>query len=893
MGGGKKQTIGYRYFFSLHMGLGRGPVNEIVEIRVGDIPAYTSSIDLKTSGQLITINKPDLFGGEKKEGGIQGPCYVYNGGRTQNLQPALFTSLGTLPSIAAQLGGDVPNFRGVVTLWFDGLVAAMNPYPKEWSFRVRRSDAGWWNDDPWYPTKAKIYLGGTGTGDPWTDPLAYANTAALLSEWIETPAAGYTWALATHPVRGTPAIKVSAPAGTSGTKLTKLVHTISGLVPGETYTYHRDLYVAGYSTIGSGWHYNFSPQVLVANSSGQVQVDVFASQSGTVPSNVLYYYDNLYLEGTGGGPIVAMNPAHMLYEVNTNPEWGRGIPAEQIDDASYRACADALHAEGMGLCIPWFRQENIKDFIPVIINHIGAVQYVDRETGKLTLRLIRADYDPDTLPLFTPDTGLLDIFDDDSGSEETAYNEIIIVGFDPQTKEDIQVRVQNLAAIQSQGEIISNTITYKGLPTRGLCSRVALRELKVQLPLRKMNVVLDRRGWRIAPGMPFRISHPEKGINNLILRAGECRDGTLTDGKITVKSVQDIFGMPDTDFIEPPASGWTPPSFTATPSPESALYEMNWRDFYLRTSTADQNAVVAGTSYIAIVAKDPPNVLTQGYDVLTKPDGGAYTKYSTVGFTNWLTLLADIGPLDTEIEVADQNIDAFMVEFTPGMVVLIDDEQLEFTTFDDATRLATVKRGVADTIPAAHLADATIWLIDDELGSDGQEYEDGEIVYGKALTRTSVDVLDESAATELSLEVNQRLFRPYPPGNVQVGGFTIYDIIGEQPEPVLTWTHRNRLTQGDVPVGHTEGSVVPEAGVTYNIRVYAEDGTTLLRETDVGAVDTWTYDATMQGADGNPEKVWIELESVRDGLASQFLYRFRVVIVGGWGYGWGENWGGV
>jgi len=153
--------------------------------------------------------------------------------------------------------------------------------------------------------------------------------------------------------------------------------------------------------------------------------------------------------------------------------------------------------------------------------------------------------------------------------------------------------------------------------------------------------------------------------------------------------------------------------------------------------------------------------------------------------------------------------------------------------------------------------------------------------------------LDESAATELSLEVNQRLFRPYPPGNVQVGGDTIYNIVGEQPEPVLTWAHRNRLTQGDVPVGHTEGSVVSEAGVTYNIRVYDEDGVTLLRETDVGAVDTWTYDATMQGEDGDPVFVWIELESVRDGIASQFLYRFKVVITGGWGYGWGENWGGV
>lgn len=761
MGGGKKkQTIGYKYFFSLHMGIGRGPVNEIAEIRVGDIPAYTDSINLKDSSQLVSINKPELFGGEKKEGGIQGPMYCYNGARTQNLQPATATPLGILPSIATALGGDVPAFRGVVTLWFDGMVAAMNPYPKEWSFRVRRSDAGWWNNDPWYPEKARVLL----------------------------------------------------------------------------------------------------------------------------------FSEN-------GGIIHAMNGAHILYEVNTNPEWGRGMPPELIDENSFIRAANTLCAEGLGLCIPWFRQEDIKEFIPVVINHIGGVQYVDRETGKLTLRLIRGDYNVEDLPLFTPDTGLLDVLDDDSSGEEGSYNEIIVKGFDPTTKEDIMVRVQNLASIQSQGEIISNTAEYRGLSTRALCGRVALRELKVQLPLRKMTVVLDRRGWRVTPGMPFRISHPEKGISNLILRAGECRDGTLTDGKISVKAVQDIFGMPDTEYTAPTGSGWTPPSFAAAPSPESRLYEINWRDFVRGSTAAEQDAVKVGTSYAGIIAKDPPNVQTQGYDVLMSLTSGSYPTGSrpTAGFTTWAVLEAGIGPLDTSLTVKSDNLTQFTTEFTDGMVVLIDDEQIQFVSFNATTRIATLKRGVADTIPASHTANTTVWLIDDEIGSDKVEYQDGETVYAKALTRTSTDLLAEGAATELSLEVNQRVFRPYPPGDVKVEGVSIYTRDPEEyiAEPEITWTHRDRKNQADVPVGHTEASVGPETDVTYNIRVYDTDGTTLLRETDVGAVDTWTYGATMQGADGNPEKVWIELESVRDGLASQFLYRFHVVIVGGWGYGWGENWGGV
>lgn len=40
MGKPDPPTIGYKYFMSLHMGLSRGPIDEIVQINVGDIRAW-------------------------------------------------------------------------------------------------------------------------------------------------------------------------------------------------------------------------------------------------------------------------------------------------------------------------------------------------------------------------------------------------------------------------------------------------------------------------------------------------------------------------------------------------------------------------------------------------------------------------------------------------------------------------------------------------------------------------------------------------------------------------------------------------------------------------------------------------------------------------------------
>ena len=197
-GGGKrgKQTVGFRYYMSLLMGIGRGPIDELVQIKVGDvnawpvaegssprtvfgipIPGTGSSNDLTVvaqgpsgsgvalfedgttivmpaaaintvSGSATTnINASELFGGDKKEGGVQGSLRVMMG-----------TAAQVVPnSVKSAIGGRVSDMRGVTTLFFDGLLCSINPYPKKWKFRVRRTTSGW--DGPvWQPSLATIWM---------------------------------------------------------------------------------------------------------------------------------------------------------------------------------------------------------------------------------------------------------------------------------------------------------------------------------------------------------------------------------------------------------------------------------------------------------------------------------------------------------------------------------------------------------------------------------------------------------------------------------------------------------------------------------------------------------------------------------------------------------------
>ena len=144
-GFGGSTTVGYKYYMGMLMGLCRGPVDEILEIQVGDRVAWTGSA---TTNATVAIDKPGLFGGKKREGGIVGAVNFLFGGPAQVPDP----------SIDTVTGAPVPGLRGVTTVWFDGYFAANSPYPKVWKFRARRNLKGWYGDAPWYPEKAIILL---------------------------------------------------------------------------------------------------------------------------------------------------------------------------------------------------------------------------------------------------------------------------------------------------------------------------------------------------------------------------------------------------------------------------------------------------------------------------------------------------------------------------------------------------------------------------------------------------------------------------------------------------------------------------------------------------------------------------------------------------------------
>ncbi len=766
MAGKKGQTIGYHYMMTVYSGIARA-IDELVEIRAEEGQVWVGSA---TDSTPQKVNKPDLFGGEKREGGIQGAFRLFKGEADQVLPgDVTVTGIGatgpvqttTIKDLRSLINQPISQMRGFASVIFDGLVTSMSPYPKPWAKRIRRLTSGW-HGSVWYPEKVRITLQGDGVYND--DAISYV------------------------------------------------------------------------------------PQIH------------------------------------------AMNPAHIIYKMLTDPVSGAGTPVEGIDENSFIAAANRLCCENFGLCFLWTRQEDVQSFIQIIVDHIGAVLYQDRETGKYVLRLIRDDYNIDDLPHYTVSSGLLRIEDEEDASFDEALNEIVIKGHDPVSNEPFEVRVHDQGGFRESGEIKSDTIEYKGIPTRHLALRVGMRELRAQASgLKRMRLFFDRRAWRIAPGMPIRISWPTKGIDNMVIRLGEIDYGAIDRGEIMAIGVEDIFSLPATTFSKPVEGGWNPPSRQAVPPAATRLVEAGYRDLFLRVGNTGMGDADDTSAYIGQLALSA-NTSNNQYDLLSKTSGETnYTASSDKPFTGAALLAADVAPLDTVLPVSDiRGVDADNI----GQALLIGDEIVELVDIDFDAGTFTVRRGCGDTIPAPHGEGEYIWTIDDDLASDEREYAVGEDVMTKVLSRTASDLLNPAEVGFDIVTLVGRHALPYPPGNVTVDGVAVFDAVGTYPEPVFDWSHRDRLVQQDQLVAFEDGSVGPEAGTEYRLRFYSVPGDTLLRTETVSGT-TFTYDATMQGDDGTPDIVRVVLDSQRDGLDSYQRYDFIVRLRGGYGFNYGRDYGGV
>ena len=591
-----------------------------------------------------------------------------------------------------------------------------------------------------------------------------------------------------------------------------------------------------------------------------------------------------------------MNPAHIVYRCLTNTQWGMGYPTSVLDNTTFTNAANALFDEEFGLSLLWNKQSTIQAFIQEICNHAGMALRVNPETGKFELKLLRKDYTIPSLKVFN-ESNISEIQQFQRSGYGEVINEVSIIYTDPDSKRETSITAHNLANIAAQGQIISQKNNYFGITNHTVAKRVAMRDLIASSTLlSKVKFTVNRKAWKLNGGDVFVFSWAKLGLANVVMRVGSISTGTLDNGLITVEAVEDVFGLPDSGYIEQ-QEGDIGSEITPSPSLYRRFIEASYFELESVFGDVFAKGIAQNVGYVSMTCQ-ASSTLNLDYEFRDRILGiGEFIKVDEAAHCPTAILTTDLAQEESSSVIVNGITGSFGA-YGQTLYAIINNEYVRVDYLDTVSGQMTISRGVMDTVPQAHAAGSMVFFAEMHTAYDNlQAYTIGTQIEAKVLTRTNSGTLAEASAPTDSLTIQARHSKPYPPAKIRINGS--YKPSQVTNEITITWEHRNRIYQSEVfehPIDQALTGITLEAGTTYTINIYKNLISPVLCRSVTGLTGTsYTYPIDEELADCGGTVTYLSLEIFcsRDGLNSLQKHRFTFErIYAGWGFDWGNNWGG-
>lgn len=917
MGGGgkgsKSQTIGHKYYFGEHLILSSNKL-AVLKMLFQEKAAW---LGRARGGDTIQVDAEELFGGESREGGVSGYIDVLDGDAEQQTNAYLETQVGT----------PLPAFRYMTSLVFKKFYHGNNYYPKSPSIKVLDASVGsaWYAERAFFPraveaedTEILIAVDGSEsmeTNDRFANCMAGA--AAFVRElkednlgnsirgwtggqtitrhdctaqdyedvalWFESrtvpdvqfyldDVATSFASFVTNKTSATPIINTDFSFGNFSLFTTTSVGTPVGrrvcVIMSDGGASDSAAAKASFDAISRAEVFCVAiDQETVPESLATVDntpEDGVPIPRGEVASDFLWALRNTITAWTD------MNPIHMLRDALTAAEDNTNINTDRIGD-SFQAAADTLYDEGFGLSFYWRNNRELDAFRTKVEEHIDAAIYFSRTTGKWEVKLIRDDYDAETLPVLNVLT-----WKDDVARELAAeLDNKVTITYRKQADGDTKsVTVTDAASIAVTDTVRPVKIDFDGIYDDDLAYKVAVRELRNRSqPKWSGTIVVGSVPEGFDLGTPFLIQNTEYGMTSpVVCRPVEITYSVETDRNVTIKFIEDKFSLSDVVDID---------TVIATPVTRDALdvtdYFIEECPYYflvgeIGQSNADDELALEPLGGRSWVGSAKPNSYHISADYAYN-EGAGWIRGTNSSFVPSTTLAADLG-LDAAETTATITSTDGLVGVEAGTLARIGNEVIRLDAFDVNTNTITIGRGCLDTLPEAHSSGALIMFHDDYGLFGSTTYLSTEAVSFKVLTRTTSDTLTLAEATEHTLTFDHRAARPYRCGDLRLNDSrTVIPPI--EPDTItLTWKHRDRTLQttGE-PEDYLADNIGPEAGTTYIVRIISVDDSltelNVISETDVGAVNSYVVpDDLAAGRHADATMYAFQVISTRDGLDS-------------------------
>jgi hypothetical protein len=565
------------------------------------------------------------------------------------------------------------------------------------------------------------------------------------------------------------------------------------------------------------------------------------------------------------------NPAHIIYECLTNTVWGMGGNPDLINEDSFVYCASIMQSESLGLSMLWDTQSQIQEFISDVLDVINALYFFDPFIGQTRIKLLRDDYDRDSLLEFGPDDVVLKTFRRKLWGE--TINEVTVQFTDGTTEEQDSVTFQDDGNISMQdGAVVSETRSMHQIRHAEVAVSIAKRELTYgAAPLASVEFSVNRRRWKHLPGDVIKFRWPAYNIEQTILRVMEVDWGTVDNSEIHVKLVEDIFSFQLAEFALPQTPEWEDPK----QDPESGDYsDLKPKFFAAPYSLIQQdfpNATEEDLSddqypriMVGVIVSPPSAKLDENGDPLPdQHDLQSFNLYvDAIGTTGdpemayvgekTLTGSATFKNPDPGIAGIPQAIETrIKIEGKHGgdgpeigRYAIISDRTEYFAEWVMFTEKHgdgewTVARGIFDTVPREWNNGTSIYFI-------GQSWDGYDMANALAFNtelyklqpRTSAGLRDLENCSIVPDSRPDRPYLPYRPANVKIeltmfGGEdqtqgrwteTEDDDTWEPRQWILnvTWSRRNRKMEDAVVRRWDDGDMEPEPGQTTAVLLFGQ-----------------------------------------------------------------------
>jgi len=573
------------------------------------------------------------------------------------------------------------------------------------------------------------------------------------------------------------------------------------------------------------------------------------------------------------------NPAHIIYETLTNSDWGAGYDPAQFKENTFLEAAQTLRDEDFGLSFIWTGQSALEDFVNEVLQHISANLTFDLKTGRWELKLLRGDYEIETLPEINPKNAELVAFQRKSWGE--TINEIVLTWSNPENEEEETVTQQDASGMSIQRLAVSDSSkNYLGIRSQSLAWRVAERDLRQEgTPLATVEVEVSRdfqRDYDVKPGTVLWFNWGELDEDGDVFsapfaaRVSAVKNPSRGDAGLVLTLVEDIFsygvsqtGEQGSEFVSPDQLPIDPPNVYIQDAPYFAIVQRAGDSFAQELTYPENYTVVLVDTGLTDIRDIHLN------RIITLPEQDpAYAE---------LALLDDLAVFELE-DVLDQEITS-VINFpggyypeglTVGGLIFMGSgasEEIAVVTSLSATSVG-VRRGVLDTTPKAHPIGTKVWGLNRTSSiSDDREAAVGDVLSYKLLPSTSLGKFPLADATEHTHTVGERAYLPYRPANVQVNGTQVFEasISAADTSIALAWSNRNRFTETTNVLTWDAANATPEVNQETEAELVHNGSVIATMPATTGTTGTLTIPgATITAGDTLTVRVWAS----RDGFES-------------------------